>query len=367
MVAQHQTIPPCFAIRRRRFLLSILVLIVVFFYYMTQLRQSEVFLYPCYMDSLREDSTEGPHRLEDVLFSDKKPIPGRTIFFHETKCHPPDKQYILNFTTRQACAIESAALHNPNFNVFVLFTSPTFLPDNQRFPILEAIRSYRNIQLRQLNIWRYAEDTPIGEWLKKGDLFQSKYLTEHTSDMLRLMTLYRFGGIYLDTDVVVLRSLEGLPLNYVGALDNITIGNGVIGLQHMGRGHKIGEILLTDLTQHYNGDAYVSNGPSLISRVLKGVCGTGSIPQMQEDPKYCQGFQVFNSSVFYAINSAYWRDFFDPNKREDVMAQIKDSYLTHVWNKASYNQLFKVGTENAYGMLASQHCPKTFAAAGEYF
>ncbi|KAH8377506.1 hypothetical protein KR093_005750 [Drosophila rubida] len=382
MVSQHQTLPLFYTIRRRRVLLSSLVFIVTLFYYMNQLRLDNV--YPCYTDS--GNVIEGPLRLEDVLLSDKKPIPGRTIFFHETKCHPPD---IVNFTARQACAIESAALHNPNFQVFVLFSSPTFLPGDKRYPILEAITSYKNVELRQLNIWRYAEDTPILKWLKKGDIFQSKYivrnifitflislstmllphryLTEHTSDMLRLMTLYRFGGIYMDLDVVVLRSMEYLPLNYVGALDNHTIGNGVIGLQHMGKGHEIAELLLTDLTKHYNGDAYVSNGPTLISRVVRQICGTNSIPQMLEDPKYCKGFKVFDASVFYAINSMYWRNFFDPNKTEEVMDQIKGSYLTHVWNRASFSRLFKTDTQNAYGKYASQHCPKTFAAAGEYF
>lgn len=114
--------------------------------------------------------------LEDVLLSRVKPPPGRTIFFHETRCHPTNSHYILNLTARQACAIESAALHNPNFQVYVLFASRTHIPkeNDPRVKLLNAILSYKNVHLRQLNLWQYAKDTPIENWLKKGDLLSSR-------------------------------------------------------------------------------------------------------------------------------------------------------------------------------------------------
>lgn len=130
------------------------------------------------MDTGPQSKAAGPNGLEDVLLSSVKPPPGRTIFFHETRCHPTNSHYILNLTARQACAIESAALHNPNFQVFVLFASRTHIPDNNdpRAKLLNAIVSYKNVHLRQLNLWQYAKDTPIEDWLKKGDLLSSKYV-----------------------------------------------------------------------------------------------------------------------------------------------------------------------------------------------
>ncbi|XP_034475291.1 lactosylceramide 4-alpha-galactosyltransferase-like [Drosophila innubila] len=173
----------------------------------------------CYLDELPDklSSNKGNESiiLGDVLLSDIKPTPGRTIFFLETKCQSPDSdlKYIMNLTARQACSIKSAALNNPNFQVFVIFANPKVTDKENRF--INVIQSYKNVHLRQLNIWRYAKDTPVEDWVLRNNMFLSIYPTEHTSDLLRLLTLYRFGGIYMDLDVVVLRSLENVPLNYL--------------------------------------------------------------------------------------------------------------------------------------------------------
>lgn len=123
----------------------------------------------CYLPGISGDTR---FQLEDILRSNETPTLGRTIFFHETSCHPPEANYVLDLSARQACSIESAALHNPNFRIFVLFTSHTRLPRDN--PMLNAIRSYKNVYLRQLNMWDYVKDTPIEKWFQKGDLFQSK-------------------------------------------------------------------------------------------------------------------------------------------------------------------------------------------------
>ncbi|XP_034473818.1 lactosylceramide 4-alpha-galactosyltransferase-like [Drosophila innubila] len=172
-------------------------------------------------DKLYKDNE--PIRLEAITLSDVKPSLGRTIFFYKTKCHPPDSKYILNLTARQACSIESAALHNPNFQVFLLFESPSYLPDDQETPLLDAIQSYQNVHLRQLNIWRYADHTPLKDWIKKADLLRPSFQSEYTSNLIRFLTLYYFGGIYLDVDSIVLRSLKDMPLNYMGVHDNVTM------------------------------------------------------------------------------------------------------------------------------------------------
>lgn len=81
----------------------------------------------------------------------------------------------MNMTARQACAIESAALNNPIFQVFVLFTCPTYRPlsGGQKL-LIDAIETYKNVRFRHLNIGNYARDTPIEDWIKKGDLLNSR-------------------------------------------------------------------------------------------------------------------------------------------------------------------------------------------------
>ncbi|EDW29195.1 GL19577 [Drosophila persimilis] len=316
-----------------------------------------------------------PIRLEDVLQAEPRPTPGRSIFFHETSCHQAEnKKYkLLELTARQACAIESAALHNPNFQVFVLFAGPTYRPspkgrnNSNQQPLVDAILSYSNVHLRNLNLWRYAAGTPIEEWLKDGSLFRSRYLFSHISDFLRYLTLYRYGGLYLDMDVVVLQKMEDVPPNYTGAESNTHLAAGVMSLAATGFGHEIAESCLRDFQHNFAGKDWGNNGPGVITRVAQQICGTKDITLMQEDSKRCLGFKVYGRGAFYAVPWKQWRDFFEPEKLEETMGRTKDSYVVHVWNKHSNQLPIKVGSNNAYAKYAEQNCPRAYRAAGEYF
>lgn len=166
--------------------------------------------------------------------------------------------------------------------------------------------------------------------------------------------------------MVVLRSLEYVPLNYVGAHDNFTLGNGIISLEARGQGHQIAELFLREFQQNYNGKIYLSNGPELMTRVVGNICGTKVIPEMQDNPERCGGLRVFNRSAFYPVHWPNWTHFFEPKFMDETMASTRDSYLIHLWNRMSHKSIFKVGTDYAYGKYAQQHCPKTFAATQEY-
>ncbi|KAH8413325.1 hypothetical protein KR009_010022 [Drosophila setifemur] len=333
----------------------------------------------CFMDG-HPGATQPPFSvevepLEDVLQAEPKPSPGRSIFFHETSCHQSENRHykLLELTARQACAIESAALHNPNFQVFVLFAGPTYRIStddrNMSHPqsLVEAILSYRNVHLRRLNLWSYATGTPIEEWLKDGRLFRSSYLFSHISDFLRYLTLYRYGGLYLDMDVVVLRNMEEVPPNYTGAESNTHLAAGVMSLAPTGFGHEIAESCLRDFQQNFDGKDWGNNGPGVITRVAHKICATKDIAVMQDDPKRCLGFKVFGRGAFYAVPWKQWRDFFEPEKLEKTMALTKDSYIVHVWNKHSNKLPIKHGSNSAYAKYAEKNCPRAYKAAGEYF
>lgn len=137
-----------------------------------------------------------PQKLEDILTANTQPDSGKSIFFHETSCGLREESLRMNVNTlkrdsnvqeshinfislsaRQACAIESAAIHNPSSKVFVLFASPRYMlktNSSARDPIIDALTSYTNIYLRNLNLWTYASGTPIFEWFEDGSLFKSK-------------------------------------------------------------------------------------------------------------------------------------------------------------------------------------------------
>lgn len=179
---------------------------------------------------------------EDILLSRKTPTPGKTIFFHETSC---SSNGVAQLNGRQGCAVESAAKLNPTWDVFVLFAAPVgFLNESHESisPIFKALLTYQNIHFRTLNLWTYGLNTPLEKLISNNELFMSQYLNSHVSDFLRYLTLYKYGGTYMDLDVVVQKNLDILPPNYAGAESPNFVAAGVINLQHDDIGHGIADL-----------------------------------------------------------------------------------------------------------------------------
>lgn len=82
------------------------------------------------------------------------------------------------------------------------------------------------------------------KWFQSDQLFLSKYLNSHASDFLRFTSLYKFGGIYLDLDVVAQQSFNSLTLNFAAAESINFTAVGAIGFDHDGIGHDILELCI---------------------------------------------------------------------------------------------------------------------------
>lgn len=345
---------------RYRYLFCLLISIALLSLLLSSLNKQDD-VRECFIHSTSESKYT---KLEDILLSSRKPQPGKSIFFHETSCSS-SAENILSLTARQACAIESAALSNPNFDVFLLYASPKFFNNKSSDPILDSILSYPNVYIRNLNLWTYAADTPIYDWLINDELFSSKYVLSHISDFLRYLTLWRWGGTYLDLDVIVQKSLENIPSNYAGAESENFIAAGVMNFDATGFGHEIAELCLRDFQMHFNGNDWGNNGPGVITRVLNKICKTTSPTLMTRDR--CFGFHVYSKDAFYAVRWTNWSHFFEEEYLENTLLKTKDSIAVHVWNKHSKNRVVTVNSNVAYGKLAEKFCPKVYSSCGEFF
>ncbi|XP_026301733.1 lactosylceramide 4-alpha-galactosyltransferase, partial [Apis mellifera] len=136
-----------------------------------------------------------------ILLTLDEPNGDKNIFFHETSCF--DKNGLI-LNARQACAIESAAKMNPNMNVYLLFLSPSKI-SKQSKKIFEQLQAYPNIRIRRVKFQNYVKNTPLDVWYKMDILKKSKWPRIQMADILRFLTLWKYGGIYLDLDVVVIR------------------------------------------------------------------------------------------------------------------------------------------------------------------
>ncbi|XP_076248960.1 lactosylceramide 4-alpha-galactosyltransferase-like [Calliopsis andreniformis] len=289
-----------------------------------------------------------------------KPIADRNIFFHETSCFD-EGGLVLN--SRQACAVESAAKMNPNMKVYLLIVSPSEI-SNQSREIFNQLQSYSNIRIRHIYAESYVKKTPLEWWYKSGVLKRSEWPRSHMSDILRYLTLWKYGGIYLDLDVVVTASLERLK-NFAGAEDWDDVAAGVMGFDVSPLGRRVIHACIRDLKKNFRGDIWGNNGPGVITRTLQKVCSTKKTRDMTTTR--CQGFKVFPPSAFYPVHYKKWKMYFETTDKNVTMKMVEKAMAIHVWNKLSKSKEVRVDSDVPYAVIARKHCPKVFNNCGKVF
>ena len=106
-----------------------------------------------------------------------------------------------------------------------------FCPD---YEIIEWNESNFNVEL-----CRYAKEAyAAGKWA-------------FVSDYCRFFVLYNYGGIYLDTDVEILKPISDLPVTFVGFERETEVASGLI------RGAEKGDEICREMLNSYEKDAFL--------------------------------------------------------------------------------------------------------------
>ncbi|KAL3627716.1 hypothetical protein CASFOL_029079 [Castilleja foliolosa] len=175
--------------------------------------------------------------------------------------------------------------------------------------------------------------------LKHGDINPGLVpIGQNLSNLLRIGLLYRFGGIYLDTDVIVLKSFVELR-NVIGAQTvNLVTGNWSRlnnAVMIFDKGHPLLLEFIDEFAKTFNGNKWGHNGPYLVSRVVSRVSRNVS----------GYNFTVLAPVAFYPVG---WRKigslFEGPTSLshsrwivEKVKHIRRQSFGVHLWNKQSRN------------------------------
>lgn len=83
----------------------------------------------------------------------------------------------------------------------------------------------------------------------------------------RYLTLWKYGGMYLDLDVIVVKSFEGMAQNFAGSESDKNVAAGVLSFSATGLGHDLASACLHDLRDNFNGQDWGYNGPGVITRL----------------------------------------------------------------------------------------------------
>ncbi|KAL1455755.1 hypothetical protein MTO96_043646, partial [Rhipicephalus appendiculatus] len=126
---------------------------------------------------------------------------------------------------REACSIESACRHDTNYTVHLLYTGNI---SSTHCAYLRALSKLSNFRSAAINASTELAGTPLSRFYERGGaLRRSPYFVEHLNDFLRYAVIWKRGGIYLDSDIIVLKSLKDIRNSVVFQDYGKTVANGL--------------------------------------------------------------------------------------------------------------------------------------------
>ncbi|KAI5142258.1 Centrosomal Protein Of 70 Kda [Manis pentadactyla] len=266
--------------------LSVILLLACVFFY--QLTLKSVCLFSCLPPSKSQQGLE-------ALLSH-----GRSIVFLETSERMEPSPLV-------SCAVESAAKIYPEQPV-VLFmkglNNSTQLPTNSTYRALSLLSAIDNVFLFPLDMERL--------FLFTINASAERHCLHISSDACRLAIIWKYGGIYMDTDVISIRPIP--EENFLAAQSSRYSSNGVFGfLPH----HPFLWECMENFVEHYNSDIWGNQGPNLMTRMLRLWC---KLRDFQE-----------------------WRHYYEV---WDPELSFNYSYALHLWNYMNHNKKVVVRGSN---------------------
>ncbi|XP_072896785.1 alpha-1,4-N-acetylglucosaminyltransferase-like isoform X2 [Hemitrygon akajei] len=262
-------------------------------------------------------------------------------------------------TPLMVCSVESAALRNPDKPIYYFMKgfsgnlSQYPQPEYKGIPLLSSVR---NVTILPLNVTELFEDTPLKSWYQKVNPQKERFWTHVLADGCRLALIWKYGGIYLDTDIISLRSM---PFdNFTCPQSPNVFSNGAMGFYQ--KHHTFLWNCMEDFVAHYIGHVWGQQGPQLITRVLKRWCNTTELATFIG--KECNGISIWISKRFYPVPYLAWQKYFAPWKKEHIERVFSDTYGAHVWNFMNKHKKRKVaaGSGSLMEHFFQLHCPNTY-------
>ncbi|XP_042021749.1 uncharacterized protein At4g19900-like [Salvia splendens] len=235
------------------------------------------------------------------------------------------------FGIRQQKGLESLLHHHPAACV-VVFSETIELNFFSGF-----VKDGYKVAVVMPNLDELLRDTPTHIFASVWHEWKmTKYYPVHYSELIRLAAIYKYGGIYLDSDIVMLKPLTDVN-NTVGYEDGLT-GKTLNGAVMVFRKHS--PFVLSCMEEFYTSydDAQLRwNGADLLTRVAnqffsnKGIAGVNAELLLQP----ASVFFPFDSNIISRYFTAP-RTEIEKHDQDDLYNKVLHQSVTvHLWNSAT--------------------------------
>ncbi|XAR56182.1 hypothetical protein NMG60_11036555 [Bertholletia excelsa] len=254
------------------------------------------------------------------------------------------------FSVRHQRGLESLLHHHPDACVVVL--SETVELNSFAAFVKDGFK----VAVAMPNLDELLKDTPTHifasvwyEWRK------TQFYSTHYSELVRLAALYKYGGIYLDSDIIVLRPLSSLN-NTVGFEDQLA-GSSLNGAVMSFRMHSpfIKECL-AEFYSSYDDTRLRWNGADLLTRVARNFL------RKENNSANKVELNLQPSIIFFPISLNNITRYFaapatetERTEQDELFHKIKNkSFTFHYWN--SVTSALVPESESLVARLINHHC-----------
>lgn len=277
------------------------------------------------------------------------------------------------------CNVEAAIKHHPNLTVCLLIHSEDQEQISDISEDLKAIPETHNgtLKVLPLNMDVIFRQTPLDDWWREDLQFTlSKWKTAHMSDASRLAFMWKYAGLYLDHDVMIVQPTFELGINFIGLKSMEELGTSTI--QFNQPKHPFLTKWLYMIPSSYNEDQKASIGSKLATQILVPFC-QGEVPSSVKDlsqisGKFCDfNLHILQPEVLYPIPRREWEKLFANATPGKAVANLTGAataagsaapnFAVHLWHDLSrfkYKTMTDIHSLSLYTHLARMNCPLTF-------
>ena len=181
---------------------------------------------------------------------------------------------------RQWRCIESIFHHHPLAEVIV---HSNILLQSEFDVLTEAGYS---IKVQSYSLVELLENSPAQKFIERlKEIRNGQYWYSHEADLLRLLVLYKWGGVYVDTDVILVKPVDSLKMNTLAWQDpnNISLSGAFMKFE---KGNLYLKTCLNalNIAEQYSATYWGGSGPSLLTRTWKNwKGGSGDVHVMHRN------------------------------------------------------------------------------------
>ena len=186
-----------------------------------------------------------------------------------------------------------------------------------------------DIRVESYDLVELARGTPAEAFAREELPYarEGEHWYSHETDLLRLLILFRRGGVYMDTDIIVVRSLSDLPTNVVGWESSLNMNGAFLKFR---KGHPFLEACIRKFSRHYS-QAWSENGPLLISRVWREWSrddgGGGDVSAVHRNAFYMFSYREIKKECFEETSGSSYKT------NLKILRNV--AYVVHLYSKVT--------------------------------